>query len=113
MSSIDPGVFKGKPSENFTEFIRRFRRKYERVVREEKTLIEILGDDYLGERAKNIFLTLPEEVKASGFEAVVRELGRLLASDSVAARMRALTELRKLCMRPGQDMTSFWLRSRR
>lgn len=77
LSCADPGVYKGKPSENFKEFLRRFRRKYQRVVCSEQTLIETLGDDHLGGRAKSIFLTIKVEVKRKGFNIVVTELGNL------------------------------------
>ncbi|EYB97083.1 hypothetical protein Y032_0143g2375 [Ancylostoma ceylanicum] len=104
---MDPGVFKGKPNENFNEFVRRFRRKYQRVVLSDQVLVEILGDDHLGGRAKSVFLSLPVEVKRRGFDEVVRELGKLLAEDSVAARMRAIAELRELKIRPNQDVAEF------
>ncbi|EYC16539.1 hypothetical protein Y032_0033g2710 [Ancylostoma ceylanicum] len=55
LSCMDPGVFKGKPNENFNEFVRRFRRKYQRVVLSDQVLVEILGDDHLGGRAKSVF----------------------------------------------------------
>ncbi|VDL65430.1 unnamed protein product, partial [Nippostrongylus brasiliensis] len=107
LSCADPGVFKGKANENFDEFMRRFRRKYDCVVADDSSLIEILTDDHLGGRAKNIMKTLPKSIVRKGFDAVVRELGQLLSNDSVASRMRALTELRTLRMRPGQDVAEF------
>ncbi|KAK6037463.1 hypothetical protein COOONC_25032, partial [Cooperia oncophora] len=42
-----------------------------------------------------------------GFEAVVREMERLLCSDSTAARMRALNELRSLKLRSNQSISEF------
>ncbi|KAK6024963.1 zinc knuckle [Ostertagia ostertagi] len=107
LSCVDPGVYKGKVNENFKEFIRRFRRKYQRVVVSDQTLIEILGDDHLGGRAKSVFLSLPMEVRNRGFEAVVEELGKLLADDCVAGRMRAIAELRELRIRPQQEVADF------
>ncbi|KHJ84981.1 hypothetical protein OESDEN_15299 [Oesophagostomum dentatum] len=98
------GVFEGKPDENFMKFIRRFRREHKRVNHDDMTLAEILGDDHLSGRAENIFLTLPGAVKANGFEAMVYELGRLLANDSVAARMKGFIQLRSLRMQPRQDI---------
>ncbi|KAK6031180.1 hypothetical protein OSTOST_02671 [Ostertagia ostertagi] len=53
MSCVDPGVFTGASNENFEEFVRRFRRKYEECIGCEAAPIEILGDDHLGSRAKN------------------------------------------------------------
>ncbi|VDL70757.1 unnamed protein product [Nippostrongylus brasiliensis] len=85
----------------------RFKRKYLRVIRDDATLIEVLGDDHLQDRAKSIFKTMPSTIKTQGFEAVVRELGKLLANDSTAGRIRALTELRNLKMRPNQEVCDF------
>ncbi|VDL67098.1 unnamed protein product [Nippostrongylus brasiliensis] len=42
MACVDPGVFKGSKSEDFCEFMRWFKRKYQDVVRCEETLMEIL-----------------------------------------------------------------------
>ncbi|KAK6062054.1 hypothetical protein COOONC_00275 [Cooperia oncophora] len=47
MTCADPGVFKGSKYENFSEFLRKFRRKYEAVISSEETLVEILADDHL------------------------------------------------------------------
>ncbi|RCN48711.1 zinc knuckle [Ancylostoma caninum] len=91
---VSPGIFKGMKHENFEEFIRRFGRKYKGVIMDDHTLIEISGDDHLEGRSKNVFLSIPEEVRGQGFRAVVDELRRLLANDSMAGRLRALTELR-------------------
>ncbi|VDL78031.1 unnamed protein product [Nippostrongylus brasiliensis] len=107
MACVSPGVFKGERSENFREFLRRFRRKYESVISEEDTLLDILVDDHLGGRAKNVFMALPRGVKERGFDAVVEEMSKLLAEDSTAGRLRALNELRNLTMRPNQDVASF------
>ncbi|VDL79785.1 unnamed protein product [Nippostrongylus brasiliensis] len=107
MACVDPGIFKGLRNENFGEFVRRFKRKYKEVVGCEATLIEILADDHLAGRAKNIFMALPRTAKERGFEAVVDEMGRLLAQDSTAARVRALTDLKKLRMRSSQDVAEF------
>ncbi|KAL6742731.1 hypothetical protein Aduo_015851 [Ancylostoma duodenale] len=104
---VSPGVFKGMKHENFEEFIRRFGRKYKGVIMDDHTLIEILGDEHLEGRAKNVFLSIPEEVRGQGFRAVVDELRRLLANDSMAGRLRALTELRNLRRRPGQTVSEF------
>ncbi|CAJ0593227.1 unnamed protein product [Cylicocyclus nassatus] len=52
------------------------------------TLIDILGDGHLDDRAKSIFLSLPQEVKSAGFERVVEELRRILANDSMAGDLR-------------------------
>ncbi|KAK6010206.1 hypothetical protein OSTOST_24781 [Ostertagia ostertagi] len=57
-SCVDPGVFRGKPNENFKEFLRRFRRKYGPLGYGDRTLLEILEDDHLGEKAKNVFLAI-------------------------------------------------------
>ncbi|VDO89930.1 unnamed protein product [Heligmosomoides polygyrus] len=103
----DPGVYKGKDSENFKEFIRRFRRKYQRAVFSDQTLIEILGDDHLGGRTMNVFLSLLVEVRRKGSEEVVTELGKLLAEDSVAGRMRVVAGLHELRMRLQQDVAEF------
>ncbi|VDL86821.1 unnamed protein product [Nippostrongylus brasiliensis] len=103
----DPGKFRGKAREDFKEFLRRFRRKYGSLGLTDKALLEILGDDHLEERAKNVFLAIPEEVVHLGFEAVVREMERALASDSTAARMRAMTELKNLKLRPNQTIAEF------
>ncbi|KAK6025952.1 zinc knuckle [Ostertagia ostertagi] len=107
MACSDPGVFKGSRNENFNEFIRKFKRKYEEVVSCEATLVDILGDDHLAGRAKNIYMALPRSVKEQGFSVVVDEMARLLAQDSTAGRLRALTELRNLRMRPNQDVAEF------
>lgn len=48
VACVSPGVYKGERSENFREFIRTFKRKYESVISCEATLVEILGDDHLG-----------------------------------------------------------------
>ncbi|KAK6030984.1 hypothetical protein OSTOST_02871 [Ostertagia ostertagi] len=98
----DPGVFKGLKHENFEEFVRRFKRKYE-VIGCDATLLEILGDDHLGGRAKNIFMALPRVTKERGLDVVIGEMTRLLSQESTAGRMRALTELRSLRMRSGQE----------
>ncbi|KAK6021093.1 zinc knuckle, partial [Ostertagia ostertagi] len=84
-----------------------FRRKYGPLGYADRTLLEILGDDHLGEKAKNVFLAIPQEKLEEGFEAVVKELERLLSSDSTAARMRALNELRNLKLRPNQSISEF------
>ncbi|KHJ95433.1 zinc knuckle [Oesophagostomum dentatum] len=84
-------------------------KKYGDIITDEDSLIEILGDDHLGGRAKNIFLSLPDYIKRQGFEAVVRELGNLVAGDSTAARMEALTELRNLHIKQGQSVSEFCL----
>ncbi|XGW15120.1 hypothetical protein V3C99_000979, partial [Haemonchus contortus] len=100
----------GRPIANETiprEFVRRFRRKYCSVVKDGKTLIEILGDDHLNGRAKNLFLAIPEHIKQQGFEAVIEELNKILAHDSTAARIRALTDLRNLRIRPCQSIVDF------
>ncbi|KAK5965829.1 Zinc knuckle, partial [Trichostrongylus colubriformis] len=107
MACVDPGVFRGVKNENFWEFVRRFRRKYNEVVRCEATLVEILADDHLAGRAKNIFASLPRMIKEQGFDAVVNEMAKLLAHDSTAGRLRALTELKNLRIRPNQDVAEF------
>ncbi|KHJ79202.1 hypothetical protein OESDEN_21158 [Oesophagostomum dentatum] len=107
LSCVDPGVYRGGQNESFSEFIRRFKRKYGRVVTSNRALVEILGDDHLGGRAKSVFLSLPESVKRMGFEDVVEEMGRLLSEDSIAGRMRALAELRDVKIRPDQDVADF------
>ncbi|EYC42139.1 hypothetical protein Y032_0541g3184 [Ancylostoma ceylanicum] len=101
------GIYKGKPNENFKEFVRRFRRKYQRAVLGGQTLVEILGDDHLGGRAKSVFLSLPVEVKNRGFDEVIKEMGKLLSEDSVAGRIRAIAELQDMKMRPNQDVADF------
>ncbi|KAK6016934.1 zinc knuckle [Ostertagia ostertagi] len=68
---------------------------------------DILADDHLGGRAKNVFMSLPRVIREQGFEAVTSEMAKLLACDSTASRMRALTELRNLRIRPGQDVAEF------
>ncbi|KIH63518.1 hypothetical protein ANCDUO_06175 [Ancylostoma duodenale] len=103
----DPGVFKGRENEIHREFVRRFRRNYRPVIKDDNALIDIFGDDHLGGRARSIFLAMPEYIKGQGFEAVVRELGNLVAGDSTAARMRALMELRNVRKRPGQSIVDF------
>nr|CDJ81915.1 Zinc finger domain containing protein [Haemonchus contortus] len=105
---VSPGVFKGNSSnENFEEFIRRFTRKYRTVIFDDKTLLDIMVDDHLEGRAKTVFLSLPSSVREQGFDAVVRELRKLLANDSTAGRLRALTELRSLKRRWGQSVADF------
>ncbi|KAK6021281.1 zinc knuckle [Ostertagia ostertagi] len=54
-----------------------------------------------------MFMALPRAVKEQGFERVVAEMAKLLALDSTAGRLRALTELRKLRIRPNQDVSEF------
>ncbi|KAK6019603.1 zinc knuckle, partial [Ostertagia ostertagi] len=103
MACADPGVFSGERNENFEEFVRRFKRKYEKVIGCEATLIEIFGDDHLGGRAKSVFTALPQRTKERGLDFVIGELARLLSQESTAGRLRALTELRNLKMRPGQE----------
>ncbi|XGW33950.1 hypothetical protein V3C99_018020 [Haemonchus contortus] len=90
------------------EFLRRFKRKYEQVIKSEATLIEISGDDHLAGRVKSIFAALPRITKEQGLDAVTREMTRLLSYDSTAGRMRALTELRNLELRPHQEVAEFW-----
>ncbi|KHJ97139.1 zinc knuckle [Oesophagostomum dentatum] len=107
LSCVDPGVYRGGQNESFSEFIRRFKRKYGRVVTSNRALVEILGDDHLDGRAKSVFPSLPENVKRMGFENVVEEMGRLLSEDSVAGKMRALAELRDMRIRPYQDVADF------
>ncbi|VDL83320.1 unnamed protein product [Nippostrongylus brasiliensis] len=107
MTCSDPGVFRGTPKENFSEFLRKFKRKYESVIACEATLVDILGDDHLGGRARNIFASLPRATKEQGFHAVTTEMARLLACDSTVKRMRALTELKNLKLRPSQDLAAF------
>ncbi|KAK6016393.1 zinc knuckle [Ostertagia ostertagi] len=104
---VSPGVFKGSSHENFEEFIRRFSRKYRTVIFDDKTLLDIMVDDHLEGRAKSVFLSLPTSVREQGFDAVVRELRKLLANDSTAGRLRALTELRCLKRRWGQSVSDF------
>ncbi|KAK6018544.1 hypothetical protein OSTOST_15864 [Ostertagia ostertagi] len=79
-----------------------FKENYEDVVGCESSVVEILGDDHLSDRAKSMFMALPRAVKEQGFERVVAEMAKLLALDSTAGRLRALTELRKLRIRPNQ-----------
>ncbi|KAK6061246.1 zinc knuckle [Cooperia oncophora] len=43
----------------------------------------------------------------AGLKAVTQEMARLMAYDSTAGRMRALTELKNLRMRPGQEVSEF------
>ncbi|KAK6062248.1 zinc knuckle [Cooperia oncophora] len=93
--------------EDAEEFLRKFRRKYETVISCEETLLEILSDDHLAGRAKNVFASLPRAVRECGFEAVTQEMARLMAYDSTAGRMRALTELKNLRMRPAQEVSEF------
>ncbi|KAK6041588.1 zinc knuckle [Cooperia oncophora] len=81
--------------------------EYEGVVKCEENLLEILSDDHLGGRAKNMYKALPRLVKEQGFGAVVREMSRLLSQESTAGRLRALTELRALKIRPNQDVADF------
>ncbi|KAL6734306.1 hypothetical protein Aduo_004862 [Ancylostoma duodenale] len=107
MACADPGMHGGLKNENWKEFIRRFKRKYERVIRCYDIMIEILGDDHLRGRAKSIFQALPATIKGLGFDRVATELERLLASDSRASRIRALTELRNLRIRPNQEVSEF------
>ncbi|KAK6019494.1 hypothetical protein OSTOST_14870 [Ostertagia ostertagi] len=73
VANADPGIFKGARNEDFKGFIRKFRRKYEEVVKCESTLIEILSDDHLSGRAKNIFMALPGAVKEQGYGHIGRE----------------------------------------
>ncbi|XGW13384.1 hypothetical protein V3C99_000035, partial [Haemonchus contortus] len=101
------GRRRGTKGESFEEFLRRFKRKYEQVIKCEATLIEILGDDHLAGRAKSIFAALPRITKEQGLDAVTREMARLLSYDSTAGRMRALTELRNLKLRPHQEVAEF------
>ncbi|XGW16660.1 hypothetical protein V3C99_001814, partial [Haemonchus contortus] len=82
-------------------------RKYQGVITCEATLVDILADDHLAGRAKNVFLSLPGRVKERGLDAVVAEMTKLLACDSTASRLRALTELKHLRMRPNQDVAEF------
>ncbi|KAK6050614.1 hypothetical protein COOONC_11883, partial [Cooperia oncophora] len=103
IACADPGVFKGTRGENFGEFLRKFRRRYETVISCDEALVEILADDHLAGRAKNVFASLPRSVRECGFEAVTQEMARLMAYDSTAGRMRALTELKNLRMSPGQE----------
>uniref|UniRef100_A0A7I5E7W1 Integrase catalytic domain-containing protein n=1 Tax=Haemonchus contortus TaxID=6289 RepID=A0A7I5E7W1_HAECO len=84
-------------------------RKYQGVITCEDTLVDILTDDHLAGRAKNVFLSLPGRVKEQGLDAVVAEMTKLLACDSTASRPRALTELKHLRMRPNQDVTEFYV----
>ncbi|KAK6024418.1 zinc knuckle [Ostertagia ostertagi] len=107
MACSDPGVYRGTKNENFEEFLRRFKRKYEQVIKCEATLIEILGDDHLAGRAKSIFAALPRITKEQGLDAVTREMARLLSYDSTAGRMRALTDLKNLKLRPHQEIAEF------
>ncbi|EYC06194.1 hypothetical protein Y032_0077g1084 [Ancylostoma ceylanicum] len=107
MACADPGVFKGFENENFHEFIRKFKRKYDNVVRDDATLLEILADDHLRGRAKTMYLSIPQHIKDEGFESVVSQLASMLACDSTAARIKALTALRNLRLRPGQEIADF------
>ncbi|KAK6027468.1 hypothetical protein OSTOST_06499 [Ostertagia ostertagi] len=88
---VGPGVFRGNKSENFDEFIRRFKRKYGVVGFDDQTLLEILIDDHLEGRAKSVVLALPMSVREQGLEVVVEEMRRMLTNDSTAGRLRALT----------------------
>ncbi|KHJ94200.1 hypothetical protein OESDEN_05874 [Oesophagostomum dentatum] len=108
LSCPNPGVFfTGKPQENSEEFIRKFRRKYDKIIIRDTDLMEILADGHLGGHAKNLFRTLSPEIRSMGFETVVRELGKLLSGDTVASRMKAMGELRNLKIRQGQDIAEF------
>ncbi|KAK6016205.1 zinc knuckle, partial [Ostertagia ostertagi] len=93
MACVDPGKFTDG--------------KYEKVIGCEATLMEILGDDHLGGRAKSVFAALPRTTKEQGLDVVIGEMARLLSHESTAGRMRALTELRNLRMRPGQEVAEF------
>lgn len=66
---------------------------------------EILRNNHLNGRAKSVFLAIPEEVVEQGFEIVISEMERALANDSTAARMRAITELKSLRLRPNQSVS--------
>ncbi|KAK6025353.1 zinc knuckle [Ostertagia ostertagi] len=83
-----------------TEFLRRFRRKYGPLGYGDRTLLEILEDDHLGEKAKNVFLAIPQEKLEEGFEAVVRELERLLSSDSRAVAYKSQRDSERLRSNP-------------
>ncbi|XGW19064.1 hypothetical protein V3C99_003128 [Haemonchus contortus] len=107
MTCADPGIFRGAKNESFTQFVRKFKRKYQGVITCEATLVDILADDHLAGRAKNVFLSLPGRVKEQGLDAVVAEMTKLLACDSTASRLRALTELKHLRMRPNKDVAEF------
>ncbi|KAK6031205.1 zinc knuckle [Ostertagia ostertagi] len=52
-------------------------------------------------------MALPGAVKEQGFEAITNKMARLLACDSTAGRMRALTELKHLGLRPNQEVAEF------
>ncbi|KAK6041590.1 hypothetical protein COOONC_20906 [Cooperia oncophora] len=101
MACADPGVFRGSKNENFNEFVRRFKRKYEGVVKCEDTLLEILSDDHLGGRAKNMYKGAAQAGKRA------RIWGSRKRDESTAGRLRALTELRALKIRPNQDVADF------
>ncbi|VDO37858.1 unnamed protein product [Haemonchus placei] len=105
--STGVGRRRGTKGESFEEFLRRFKRKYEQVIKCKATLIEILSDDRLAGRAKSIFAALPRITKEQGLDAVTREMARLLSYDSTAGQMRALTELRNLKLRPHQEVAEF------
>ncbi|KAL6735072.1 hypothetical protein Aduo_005549 [Ancylostoma duodenale] len=60
---VNPGVFEGVEHENCEELIGRFGRKHKGVIMDDHTLNEILGDDHLKGKAKNVFLSIPEEVR--------------------------------------------------
>ncbi|KHJ82742.1 hypothetical protein OESDEN_17563, partial [Oesophagostomum dentatum] len=107
MACADPGIFKGLDHENFDQFIRKFKRKYDRVVRDDTLLLEILGDDHLAGRARAMFLSIPQVVRSQGFDAVIRELASMLSCDSAAARIRALATLKNLRIRPNQEVADF------
>ncbi|KAK6017328.1 hypothetical protein OSTOST_17153, partial [Ostertagia ostertagi] len=71
MTCADPGVYKGSKGENFQEFLRKFKRKYENVIHCEETLVEILADDHLAGRAKNVFSSLPPIVRKRSMISII------------------------------------------
>lgn len=106
MTCSDPGVFRRTAKENFKEFLRKFKRKYESVIVCEATSVDILADDHLAGQAKNVFKSLPRVVKEGGFHLVLTEMARLLTFDSTAKRTRALAELKISRLMPNQDLES-------
>ncbi|KAK6025738.1 zinc knuckle [Ostertagia ostertagi] len=107
MACADPGVFTGARNENFEEFVRRFKRKYQVVIGCEATLIDILGDDHLGGRAKSVVHCPASEDKGTGSGFCHQRDGQASVAESTAGRLRALTELRSLKMGPDQEVAEF------
>ncbi|VDL84565.1 unnamed protein product [Nippostrongylus brasiliensis] len=97
--SHSPLKTQGLRKTNCGEFVRMFRHQYEEVVGCEATLIEILADDHLAGRAKNIFMALPRTISVQGDQvrnAQIFATGTVLVKNDLGTSQKLKESLERI-----------------